>query len=501
MADQSAFIEDWSSSDGGSDCSAHAGPEGHGGEESGSDSVASDLGASETSGQLSSLSLFSNMVLSVTGSVVVGIGAQMKTGGWIVTPIFMVLGTLIVSEMLWLVSKTIDHIHTTREKPIRAYQEYAQAALGDRGLYVSSVSSTCSLLAMICNGLVMISQNLEVAVPLLGRRWWAILASLETLAFAFVDIGHLLHETAFFGPLVTIAVLVLMFMGVGEAAGELGSFPESCRDAVDMPYTSLYPQGDGTFDIILNLAQIASYTFFAFAVVVTVPTLKGQMAKPKRFVPASVGAFALVASVFIGLMFSYYATFGSLGPENVINGLRTNRPAGWWATSRPWNTGTETWIGQSMAWLITAHLVISDAIYVPCTVIALEGLCPQLFQRSRLAWFALRVGLSLFRLLVATVVTSFVAMTSLTSSLFCVLNNILIPIAAFYSVHGGKATGPARKAIHAAIFAFGLLVVVLGTQGAIQSLVSAAAEAEVGVFPREGISNDCALEFRRANGL
>merc|ERR1711981_398420 len=109
--------------------------------------------------------------------------------------------------------------------------------------------------------------------------------------------------------------------------------------------------------------------------------------------------------------------------------MRENRPDGWWALNRPWELGTPTVVGLAFAWMITSNLVLTDAIYVPCTVLALEGWAPGVFNKpeggSSVPKFLLRVGLALFRTLIATEVTQFLALTRLTSSMFCICNNIL----------------------------------------------------------------------------
>merc|ERR1712151_899563 len=241
---------------------------------------------------------------------------------------------------------------------------------------------------------------------------------------------------------------------------------------------------------------MGSYSIFVFAIVVTVPTLKSETAKPKRLVPASVLAFALALILFLGVMISYYAAFGNLGPENIIQAMRTDRPAGWWATSQPWQTGKETAIGQTLAWLVNVHLCLSDVVYVGCTVIAFEELVPRNYRGTWASWFLVRIGLSIARTLVATLITSFTTLSSLTGSLFVVCNNILVPIIGFYAVCGSSRAGPTRMSLHVLIFLFGVYMVVAGTWSSIQSLISEAASPEhIGVFPRAGLSVECMATY------
>jgi amino acid permease len=225
---------------------------------------------------------------------------------------------------------------------------------------------------------------------------------------------------------------------------------------------------------------------------VTLPTLKSTMAKPRHVVPMTVAAFFVVAGLFLSIMFLQYGVFGNLGPDNVIHGFRFSRPEGWWATNSPWETGSEGWVGQILAWSMTLHLLCSDAIYVPCTVVSFQAVLPGLFERSRAAWILLRIGIALFRLAVATYVSSFITLTSLVSSCFCVCNNILLPVISFYVAGPKERAGTGRRLAHALIFLFGSIMVVLGTYGAVKSLISEAAPSDdPGQVLRNGISGAC----------
>merc|ERR1719329_1158969 len=107
------------------------------------------------------------------------------------------------------------------------------------------------------------------------------------------------------------------------------------------------------------------------------------MAEPQRAVPMTVASFLFVTVLLLTIMLGYYAAFGNMGPDLIVDGFRTDRPAGWWALNRPWETGTTDWTGKLLAWTFTIHLLVGDAIYVPCTIVAFEALYPSLLQRTR----------------------------------------------------------------------------------------------------------------------
>lgn len=453
--------------------------------------------------KISTLSLGANMVLSITGSAVLGIGAQMKGTGWIVAPVLLVVGCVMISEMVWVVSVTIDKVSEDQGITVKAYQDFVEGALGIWGRRVSNITSTLALLGMICNGLVLIAANLHAAAPILqddergDKKLWALIMSASTVVYSFVDIGELLHKSGFVGPVLTIICMLTVWTGTIGAYEQKVSpdgFNDACKDSETEPYTSigLNDSTGGFFNDVLNVAQIGSYMVFVYAIVVTLPTLKSTMADPKRVVPMTVSAFFLVAVMFLSIMVLFYLSFGNLGPDNILNGFTHDHPTAWWATNRPWETGESTWVGDVLAWSMTIHLLCSDAIYVPCTVVAVEAWAPKLFEQNRVAWVAIRIAIVLFRLAVATFVTAFIALTALISSAFCICNNILIPIIAFYVSGPSERASVLRRAWHLFIFAFGVVFAALGIYGAIKNLVeSSAAPIPAGTQLREGITEAC----------
>eukprot|EP00449_Zooxanthella_nutricula_P066222 CAMPEP_0198560456 /NCGR_PEP_ID=MMETSP1462-20131121/93987_1 /TAXON_ID=1333877 /ORGANISM="Brandtodinium nutriculum, Strain RCC3387" /LENGTH=517 /DNA_ID=CAMNT_0044291323 /DNA_START=33 /DNA_END=1583 /DNA_ORIENTATION=- len=466
--------------------------------ESGNEDSEEDVGR-----KMTSFELCSNVLISLTGTVVLGIGSKMQQGGWVMTPLMLVVGTAVISEMVWVVSTTIDNT-TTKDRPApRSYKEYIGLALGRPGELVSAVTSTFSLFSMICGGLIVLAQNMEAIMPLPqawgdGQKWWALFLTAETLVFVFVDIGDLLDKAAWLGPFVTAGVFIMVFWGCANALLAKAEIPEACIPSAE--YTSMWT-AHGFGDGMLSLAQLGSYSIFVFAIVVTVPTLKSQTAKPRRVVHMSLLAFAIATMLFVALMVTYYAAFGNIGPENVIQGMKTDRPAGWWATVEPWRTGKETHLGKILATLVNVHLCLSDVVYVGCTVVAFEALFPRKYRHGWRVWITVRVFITVARTLVATLITSFTTLSSLTGSLFVVLNNILLPILGFWAVGGSKAAGPGRMLAHAIMFTFAVYMVGAGTWGSIQNLVTHAHNPpKIGCFPRPGISEACKAAYVSAGG-
>merc|ERR1719408_282553 len=117
------------------------------------------------------------------------------------------------------------------------------------------------------------------------------------------------------------------------------------------------------------------------------------------------------------MIFGYWG-FGNLDPENIIDGMRLNRPDGWWALTRPWETGSMAPAGVVLDFAVTLNLMLTDCIYLPCCIIAVEASFSRYLRRGDDSLWAGRVMRACFvtvRVFVATSVESFVALSSFVS--------------------------------------------------------------------------------------
>lgn len=472
------------------------------------DSERSGQSISERSVKISSLSLCCNMVLSITGTAVLGVGSQMKTFGWILTPLALLIGVALTSEMVWIVAITSSKMEDETGVEIVAYQDFAEAALGKAGWWASAVSSVLSLIGFIIGGIILESQNLQIVAPIdwdwplggneadYGRKWWALLLTSTTLLYCFVDIGRLLEGSGFIGVFLTIFVMTFVYIGTFGQFGNAIDFNPLCKDGLKFPYqsVSVNPGEHTGFQMFLSLFSVSSYVVFIFAIVVTLPTLRSTMRHKDKVTPMSVIAFVITAVLFIIVMLAYYWVFGNLGPDNIIEGMRINRDEmhpGWWATTDPWSVGTPSWVAKVLGWGVTFHLLCSDAIYVPVTVVAIEKLLPPEWVARKRVWISLRLGIAFIRWFLGSIVTDFVKMSNLTSAAFLTLNNMMLPILAFYYAGPTERVGPSRRAMHVCIMVFSVISMVFGTVDAIQGLVQAAGAQKAGVFPRADITSAC----------
>eukprot|EP00439_Symbiodinium_sp_Y106_P062231 s474_g9.t1 len=125
------------------------------------------------------------------------------------------------------------------------------------------------------------------------------------------------------------------------------------------------------------------------------------------------------------------------------------------------------------------------------TVVSVEALLPKHIAAKRRVRFAVRLFVSLLRLLVAALIKDFVKMTNLTSAACVTMNNLILPIFAFHIAGPAVNAGPVRRVVHILILALAAFSMVFGTIGAIHDLWASRGAPTTGSFPRPGISTQC----------
>jgi len=453
--------------------------------------------------KMSAKGLISNFMLSLIGTTTLGLSSQMKAGGWLLPQILVVIGAAIVAENTRLVTATIDKMERETGISVVAYPDFAKGAFGMSGKRVASATSMCALIGFACTFLVLESHNFNFLMPIrwkwlgcenCGHKWWALFLTPVTVIYVFGSPGALLKKTAFLGPVICLFTVVLAWYGGIAAVADTVDIPESCR-AGRMTLPS--PSELLSFSMLQHITSIASYGFYCFAVIVTIPSLRKQMKDVEKTAPAAIFSYALSMMLFLPIMIFGYAGFGDLVPENLIDGMRHDRPHGWWALNRPFETGTISAAGSALDLVVTLNILLTEAIYIPCAILAIEASFPRVFRHGpRWTGVAMRIAFVVFRFVVATGVESFVVLSQLVASLFCVCNNIVIPVLAFYRIEV-QPVGRLRWSVHVVIVVYGLIIMVLGTGSAIVAL-SPHEVLQPGAQLREGISAQCAAAFQSA---
>jgi len=467
-----------------------------GGLEAGSSEQQSKDGRHKKTKKMTAKGLLSNFVLSIVGSTTLGLSGLMPTSGWFVGPVMLLMGLFIVSENTRLVVESIEAIEVRGGGYIVAYPDFAFEVLGIWGRRVASVTSICSLVGMTCASLILQAHNMDFVIPIhwpwfgnshKGDKWWALLLLPVTVICVFANPAVLMKKSAFLGPFVCLLTVLLAWYGAGSSIGAAAEIPQNCG-----PSQSLLPGTDSNF---LSIAGVASYTFYSFAVIVTVPSLRSQMKDPRKTVPATSAAYSICFLLFLPIMLLSYAGFGGYAPENLISGMRIERPAGWWAHQSPFEVGRISSAGALLSFVVVLNLMLTELIYLPCTIFAIDASCPQLFRHGP-PWApkVMRASYVIFRFIAATSIESFVALSTLISSLFCILNNVIFPVLAFHKL-GVKQVSVWRKASHTIIVLYGMFVLILGSAASIQKLTASNDKLMQEDALRSGLSEACASAY------
>jgi hypothetical protein len=187
-----------------------------------------------------------------------------------------------------------------------------------------------------------------------------------------------------------------------------------------------------------------------------------QMVNAREFVSAAGSAYGICFATFLTIMLLEYWGCGSYIPENIIDAMKQNRPDNWFAMPKPWEQGDGTNVGRFFAWMVIFNLLLTDGIYVPVAALSLGNMFPESWSRTPHFKKFIGVFVTLFRLIVATSITSFITLNKLTSSLFCVTNNILLPILAFHATKP-RLVSTTTKIRHGIMFIFGIGILSVGT--------------------------------------
>jgi len=469
--------------------------------EAGSTEQQSQNGQQNKAKKVTAKGLLSNFVLSVIGSTTLGVTAQMPDTGWFLGPGLLLMGCLVVTENTRLVAESIETIEARGGSNVVAYPDFAFEVIGIWGRRIASVTSVSALIGMTCAALILEAHNMNFVLPIhwpwfggrdKGDKWWALFLLPITVIGVFGNPARLLKKSAALGPFICVMTVLLAWYGAASSISAAADIPQHCG-----PPRSFLP---GTDSGVLGIAEAASYTFYSFAVIVTVPSMRSQMKDPRKTVPATSAAYLICFLMFLPIMMLGYAGFGRYAPENLISGMRIERPAGWWAHERPFEGGRTSAAGALLAFVVTLNLFLTEAIYLPCTIFAIEASCPQLFRHGP-SWAPrmMRVSYIVFRFVVATSIESFVALSSLVSSLFCIFNNVIFPVLAFHKL-GVKQVSGWRKASHVVIVLYGMLVLVFGSAASIQKLTASDGELMQRSSLRAGLAEACASAYAAVAG-
>jgi len=211
---------------------------------------------------------------------------------------------------------------------------------------------------------------------------------------------------------------------------------------------------------------------FAFAVLSTIPNLRSQMTYASKAPSALTTGLIIVMVTYIVVMAVGYLGYGEGAPANFAEALANDFPA----------------VGLIASTAILINSLISAPIFIICVIEAFENMgSSTLHTAYSLPNQGFRAALVVGLCFTGFVFTDIGSVISLISAVFCVCNNIFLPIFFFHSLRkkvsaAGLSLEPFpawKKAFHAFIIIVGMFTMVFGVKGALATLMAVPSEEDV----------------------
>ena len=242
---------------------------------------------------------------------------------------------------------------------------------------------------------------------------------------------------------------------------------ERCGDQLSSHcrWYSLEPpkNADGSSPSLWGVLGVAFSVFiFGFAVLVALPSVRSQMARPQDMPKVSRVAVSTVVVCYEVVMMLAYASFGQDVTENVLKGMAETLPM----------------VATIPAIALLLNLAVTIPIIEFCFFSALETKLPEPLKIPLShANIAFRVATLVGAALLGWVFPYMIALVGVVSSVFCICNNIFYPLLFFYQL---KLKGLRvaemprwRSVLHVLIAVFGVYTLIFGLSGSIDSFKAA----------------------------
>lgn len=444
--------------------------------------------------KLSTAATTSSLVTAMIGSSLLAMPALASKAGIILGPTILISVAFIVNEMGKLISESIDDVAELDNVTIKKYQDLTKAAIGDVVTSIVGVSSTCALTGFVTVSCVLIGQSFQMLVPQLTYKMWMVIMIPMNIAFANIRDMTYLAKLGQLGVLACLFCVLIMYTMSMRAVDSNRTWPDEYRSVGPYNDTTkpLYSLGPRT---LLSLGSVSAVSFFTFAVLVSIPTVKAQMEKPKELPKALNRSFTICTLVNLGGMILGYWGFGNFVSDNVLQSFRVDRPAQYWQEDvykrenvlSPWETGSQSVAGQAMCIALIANLICSYPIYQICIALAIESSSPSV-QASVVKSTIVRTVLGILTITIGLFLPFFLQILALVSSVFCVLNNVFLPIACYHGMKKrmGKDISGIRQVVHSICGIIGLLVLCCGLIDAVSDLLQKAKMQPELADPRQG---------------
>eukprot|EP00929_Paragymnodinium_shiwhaense_P119169 TRINITY_DN91048_c0_g1_i1.p1 TRINITY_DN91048_c0_g1~~TRINITY_DN91048_c0_g1_i1.p1 ORF type:complete len:501 (-),score=43.80 TRINITY_DN91048_c0_g1_i1:42-1544(-) len=435
-----------------------------------------------SSGGLSWQEVVLSLVTAMVGAGVLALPSLMPLAGWYMGPIIALCTALCFVEVGTFMHDAISAVD--KDMPagenIMTYDDFAHAAMGQLGVRLVQQTVTTMFFGYMVVYQVIIASNIRVMLPM-G------VCSKPSLRTVLICVCPALCGLAMLKDMSSLSKL----MPVG-AAMSLGACVLICVAGVkDAQYRTDEWSSGGAWtaeDSLYNywpkslsaIGTVLAVLFAAFAVIGTVPTIRGQMQDTSEFPFAFRVSVGSVTAVYVICMLCAYYGYGNFVQDNATASMVrypnniTEAMASMGADDFDFTGEASPVMSIIAAFMVTLGLLLSFPVYFQCVVASLERLSPEAAwaMYGRIENRLFRVALVVLTTVIAMSVPYFRLVLAVLAAVCCSCNNVFWALLFSYKANAEAAsTSTPRKVLHAFILAVGAICLVLGLIDAVTGLI------------------------------
>lgn len=407
-------------------------------------------------GKVSTSEATTSLVTTIVGAGILGFPAIFAKGGWVCSCILLLLSAWIVID----VGKTMDDaIRIVEARLARNYifnftkvqriEDLAEAAFGKIGQTLTFVLVNSYLLFVGSALMILIGISVNYLFAAVPVRWAIIGAGAVFVPMSLLDNMSIIAKLSVVGVIASVTYAIAI-----GTAGLQNADQTNPQERV----TSLEPQQ------VSDLGVVLAVMLLGFTYQLVAPTIRTDMEKPTEFPKAVQNAVVVVFLVY-GLAggLGYYG-FGDEVKGTVLESMVNP-------------DGSKMIAGIALAGAVIANLVVTFPLLLVCVYRGMEAA----FFGSYSA--VLRIFLCLLALATGLFLPFFLEILSLIGSVLGVAVGIFCPVVCYWSlaldetksVEGTPSPTEDifRMVRHIIIILLGLIVLCVGTYGAVNDLIDA----------------------------
>ena len=385
------------------------------------------------------------------GAGIISLPYALAEAGWLGVLLIALTAAVCVQTANWLIAS----MHS-QDEPLTTYEAVGIAAMGRPGKVIVALFQNITLFGVCCIFLIIAGGNLSALVPALSMHAWVLVVGCVLVPFSWLKTVKEIKPLAYFGLFASLLVgLVIVGKGLETAAS--GS--------------SVDAQGVAVAHDWLNwrgVSTCVNVVVFSLGSHSTIPNQVSEMHNVARdYKKFTLHAYALIGSVYTVVAACGYAGYGRHAADNVLNSI-----------DGPDADRRTHVLTNAARLLIAAHVLLAYPLPLnPVSLYAEDALRISRLQpdsRQLLPRIALRTGLVLGTIFVASVVPYFGSILSLVSALSIIATALFLPPIFYYQLHKHRPGGVGRVELAkmAVIVVGGVGACIIGVYFAVSGLIA-----------------------------